>query len=508
MTRGQAIRPTDPFTTTTELNMGDRRTLVDFVTWGRAYAPARHTLLAIVDHGGGWAPTSAAVPGALPRHGRDFLGGNSGLSWDFSSNYDYLDSRKIREALSTITGDGDAPLDVMFYDVCLMGMLEVAYQIKDYARYFVSSQNIGWAPVGEKGRYVQVIQGIGPDTTPRQMAKLLVDAYAAANPPSEHPFTVSAVDLGAVDELAQAVHHLGSDISSVLGNPDQNALLHQTYSDTQKLDYNADFTIDPQTESFVDLYDFAEQVVAHYAVQAPWLASHAEDVKTKLRSAVVAEQHRGGAPWMAPDKPWNLDKVHGLSIFLPLGEDLELSIPVTETSPITPGLVITRNLHLREMYTCGQLEFMCEYWPGQIGWGRLIDNYYAVAAPITDTATGPLGGLLPPDVMPPQTAITLTGTLRMGQEIRIDWTAADTQSGVAGATLWQRSPNAEWEKIEKSSPGAAGEFSILLKRACGGSFAVRAEDNAGNLEPVDSGSNTVSIEVAWCGRLPLVMRGR
>ena len=251
MTRGQAISPTNPFTTATELNMGDPRTLAGFVTWGRADAPARHTLLAIVDHGGGWAPTSAAVPGALPRHGRDFLGGNSGLSWDFSSNYDYLDSRKIREALLTITGDGDAPLDVVFYDVCLMGMLEVAYQIKDYAGYFVSSQNIGWAPVGEKGRYVQVIQGIGPDTTPRQMAKLLVDAYAAANPLKEHPFTVSAIDLSLIKKTADDLDHLGNAIGGKLANPNQALVFWQAYLDTQKLDYNADFRIESTQEGFV-----------------------------------------------------------------------------------------------------------------------------------------------------------------------------------------------------------------------------------------------------------------
>ncbi|HSN76213.1 MAG TPA: clostripain-related cysteine peptidase [Anaerolineae bacterium] len=49
-----------------ERNMGDKQTLIDFVTWGRDHYPSHRTLLAIVDHGGGWAPsTGDAVPGPL-----------------------------------------------------------------------------------------------------------------------------------------------------------------------------------------------------------------------------------------------------------------------------------------------------------------------------------------------------------------------------------------------------------------------------------------------------------
>ena len=54
---------------------------------------------------------------------------------------------EIQQAMAVITNDGADPLDVVFYDACLMGMIEIAYQIKDYADFFVSSQNIAWAPI-------------------------------------------------------------------------------------------------------------------------------------------------------------------------------------------------------------------------------------------------------------------------------------------------------------------------------------------------------------------------
>jgi parallel beta-helix repeat protein len=388
LTRGQATRPTDPFTTTAELNMGDEQTLVDFVTWGRAYAPARHTLLAIVDHGGGWAPSSSLITGGLLRRA-DYLGGNSGLSWDYTSGYDYLDSRKIREALAAITGNGAAPLDVVFYDVCLMGMLEVAYQIKDYAGFFVSSQNIGWLPTDADGRYVRTIQEILPTTTPEDLAKLLVRAYAESLPVAD-PFTVSAVKLASLPGTVDAVKELAL---AIIKSPELPvSALYQAYAGAQKLDYDTDFQIEPETDGIVDLYDFA--LHAGRTFTQTNISAAAQRLATELDKTIVANRKRSGMPPVELGAYWDLEDVHGLSVYLPLGEDLILPIVVTETSSITPGLAVTRNLHLREMYTCDQLQFVCA-----TDWDKLINAYYTATSSVPSfvrAANTPLKGLQDP----------------------------------------------------------------------------------------------------------------
>jgi parallel beta-helix repeat protein len=509
ITRGMATplntTVTTPLSTTQaitgERNMGDRQTLVDFVTWGRAHYPARHTMLAIVDHGGGWAPNSEAVPGILaPISETDWMAGNSGLSWDFSSDHDYLDSQEIRQAMATITDSGADPLDVVFYDVCLMGMLEVAYQIKDYASFFVSSQNIGWAPVGPQGRYIQTIQGIEPTATPRQMAELLVQAYADGTPPQEHPFTISAADLASLPTVATAANELAVAISQTLAGPDQATILHGVYSAAQKIDYDSDFYIEPATDGFVDLYDFALRASQQFSDTA--VVAAAQNVMTALDAAIVAEEHRSGSPWMALDREWNLDDVHGLSIFLPLGEDLELPIVITETSPITPSLVISRHLRLRDMYSGDQLQFV-----GDTAWGGLIATYYdVVSSPVpTGTTEGPVDGLLTPDVTPPQTTITVTGAFAVGETITVTWVATDTQTGVAGATWWYRPPRGQWTAA-LTQTGSSGVFPFTLSHACANRFAVRAIDKAGNVEPLDSGSNMIAVNVQPCIYMPLIFK--
>lgn len=389
ITRGASPPLTETATLTREVNMGAGQTLVNFVNWGRAVAPARHTLLAIIDHGGGWTATSTVVPGALPRRGRDYLGGNSGLSWDFTSAHDYLDSSKMRAALSAITGDGAQKLDVLFYDVCLMGMVEVAYQIQPYADYFISSQNIGWAPVGEGGRYVRAVQGIGPATAPAQVAELLVQAYDAGFAAEGRPFTAAAVDLALLPGVVDAADGLARAILNT--SPLPAAALHQAYAASQKLDYDTDFRIEPETDGMVDLYDFAEHAAA--AFTQPAIVSQAQGLVTALDAAIVASRTVSGPASVVGDVTWDLEDANALSIFLPLGEDLILPITITTSSLAAVGPTSFRYLHLRELYSCTQLRFACD-----TQWDELIAAYYA-ALPVASAARAPdtpLEGLLDP----------------------------------------------------------------------------------------------------------------
>jgi hypothetical protein len=501
VTRGHATPLSATLTVAGERNMGDGQTLVDFVTWGRAHYPARYTLLAIVDHGGGWAPSDEAViSGTLRVHKRAWMAGNSGLSWDFTSDYDYLDSREIRQAMIDATHSGTDPLDVIFYDVCLMGMLEVAYQVKDYAAFFVSSQNIGWAPVGPTGRYIRTIQGIEPTAEPHQMAELLVQTYADATPPQEHPFTISAVDLASLSTVASAVDQLAKAISQTLTGPVQAATLGRVYSETQKLDYDSDLRLEPATDGFVDLYDLGLNASRQFT--APAVIAAARAVMSALEVAIVAEAHRSGSPWIKPDQVWDLDDVHGLSVFLPLGEDLELPIVITETSPITPGLVISRHLRLREMYASDQLQFVED-----ASWGTLIDTYYrVVSSPVpTGTTEGPVNGPQNPDVTPPQTTITVTGAFTVGKTITVTWVATDTQTGPLSGTLWHQPPSGSWSAV-LTQGGSSGVFTFVLLTGGENRFAVCSTDRAGNLEPPNHGPNTVVVPVKARVYLPLILK--
>jgi parallel beta-helix repeat protein len=506
LTRGQKTEIGGTYVTADgERNMGDGQTLEDFLTWARSRYHTRYIMLSVVDHGGGWAPGSEDyIPGTTP-HRSHWLAGGSGLSWDFnpgsgfSSDYDYLDSDEIRAALDQITTNGTNKLDVVFYDVCLMGMLEVVYQIRSNAAYFVSSQNIGWAPEGSQNRYVRAIQGIGRNTTPRDMAGLLVDSYANAVPSIQHPYTISAVDTALLPGLTTAVNGLSTAISTTLkATPAKIRFLTQAYTETQKIDYDGDFQIEPETDGFVDLYDLAWHIERLFPDQL--VKTAAGSVMTSLKAAVIAERHQSGYPWRFPLRFWDLNRINGLSIFMPLGEDLEFAIPDAVTLANAPAA--TRLVRLRDTYSSTQLQFVRD-----TQWKGLIDRYYQIiASPIpTSTPDGPVAPFLPTDVAPPTSTLTVSPNgFGAGNSITVTWTITDTQldiegkripgSGVVSATLSYSTNGSTWVPIPASTQGGlGGKYRFILPASSRIELSLRAIDKVGNLEAPKHGTNSLAI---------------
>jgi parallel beta-helix repeat protein len=494
-----------PLSLTGELDMGDGQTLVDFVKWGKSYYPAHYTLLSIVDHGGGWAPDDEQIiPGASikrPRHERAYLAGLNGLSWDFSAGYDYLNNNEIAKALDEITQGGADPLDIVFYDTCSMGMLENAYQIRAYASYFVSSQNIAWAPLGPGSRYVRLMLDLPPEATPRQAAEFLVQAYTDGTPPLGHPFTISAVDLSAMPATAEAVDELASAISQTLTDGGQAALLYMAYWQSQKMDYDSDFNLEPTQDGYVDLYDLALHIQDFY--EDPAVLNAAQDLLDALDSAIVAEEHRSGSPWIFPELTWDLDNAHGLSIYFPLGE--ELLLPVEQASPLEApeGLSTTVNIPLRTAYTSNQLQFVADtHWKG------LIDTYYQVAGTgiPTDTTSGPAAGLQPTDFAAPHTVVTVTQELDDGiPVITLNWESTDSGSGVDHVTIWYRAQDGTWEELTTKT-GSSGSYELKLFGVCDVALAVTGTDRAGNQEAFQEGVNMLELLPCKKMYLPVCIR--
>lgn len=107
-----------------ERNMGDKQTLIDFVTWSKANYPADHYALIFWGHGWNWHPgyvmEDDTVPGsALP---------------------DTLDYQEMKAALPSI-----GFIDVVGYDGCNMASIEIMNLWNGYATAITGSQEyVGW----------------------------------------------------------------------------------------------------------------------------------------------------------------------------------------------------------------------------------------------------------------------------------------------------------------------------------------------------------------------------
>jgi hypothetical protein len=266
-----------------ELDMSDTLTLLDFIIWARDNYPAKHYYLAVADHGRG----------------------TTGIAWDDTSgSNEYISVAKLRTVLRSATDYGAEPLEVVHYDACLMGMLENAYQIQDYADYLVVSENEGWS-VFAYDRYAAQVTA---DTTPKQLAMAVVDEYH--NALTGYPRTISALDLGLAGVVEDAVTALATALQA---NLDANKYYVSNSRDAaQKFDSQDYYVIDLRDE-YLDLYSFAQLIKQN--IPDNTVKNAAQGVMDAVTAIVVAERHESG---YYKDYPyWDLDDAHGVSIYFP-----------------------------------------------------------------------------------------------------------------------------------------------------------------------------------------------
>jgi len=196
----------------TECNMGDPATLSAFIRFCRENYPSEMTMLVMSDHGGGWRRTSSA--GSNPRHAALTL---RDISIDETSRGDSLSIREFSDAIADAT-DGQK-IDLVLFDACIMGMVEVGYEIRNNVRYMVAStENVPLSGFP----YRQILSHMGSldNAAPRPVAELCARDYynsyttgdSVDNPGGMYSVTVSAVDLSYMEQIAAELNTLASYI--------------------------------------------------------------------------------------------------------------------------------------------------------------------------------------------------------------------------------------------------------------------------------------------------------
>jgi|GEM_PF-1721267 len=270
-----------------ELNMGSPTSLSNFVQWARTNYPAQYYALFISNHGTGLKGTA-----------RDQTSGN-----------DWITVRELGDALAEVTTNGTNKVDVVFADSCLMAMIEDAYQIRNYATYYVASENLIWI-LSEP--YANYIANISASTSPRDLAIALVTQHVAwLNDVYDERvgYTLSAVDLSQIDNFVAAINNLAADLKS-----QPAAVLQTARAATQKFDSTTNEVINANDE-YIDLYDFAQNIQAQ--ITDPIIQNLAQAVMDAHASYVITNACRSGYERFPNLDP---DHCHGVSIFFPKGD--------------------------------------------------------------------------------------------------------------------------------------------------------------------------------------------
>ena len=175
-----------------DVNMGDPRTLADFMQESVLLYPAREYALILWDHGNG--PLE-------------------GVCMDELNEPDRITLHELAEALEA--AELPQKLSWIGFDACLMGTVEVASAVAPYAEYMVASQaeepSTGWNYSFLKGIELN-FDAVGTGTR-------IVDAYFEANADSAGEINLSCIDLSAIVEITDRMNAMFSDLAALL-NPE------------------------------------------------------------------------------------------------------------------------------------------------------------------------------------------------------------------------------------------------------------------------------------------------
>jgi len=181
-----------------ELNHGDPQTLINFVNWAKQNYPAQNYALVLWNHGGGWRLNKEEREVRLLQNRKEL--NFKAACWDDTDGGDSLYMDEVQSALSQCGG-----AELIGFDACLMGMVEVAYEIRDQGEVLVGSEE---TEPGDGWPYDTILQDLtnNPSWTSSELGESIVDRYYESYGDGE---TQSAINLSNMEDLADSISSFG-----------------------------------------------------------------------------------------------------------------------------------------------------------------------------------------------------------------------------------------------------------------------------------------------------------
>ncbi|MFN8494821.1 MAG: clostripain-related cysteine peptidase [Caldilineaceae bacterium] len=463
-----------------ELNTMDPKVLAWFLKYARTQYPATRTIVALMGHGAGLTPeadpppTNLAQADALSPAGIPALPqGLPATPGDITNQGGYLSTTGIAQALAAATDNGANPFDVVFFDQCFQGNLDVLYEVRNAARVFIASPNYAWLVAA----YQKYLPQFTPDATPEAMANAIIYLYQASLTDQEPNviFWVRSADITAIEN---AVSQLGLTLQSATQGGADNQILAAArgsqYVDTTQCG-RGNMKLGPPDE-LLGAGSFARNLQHTFVVNDAFgVRAAADNVLATL--ANVHSLARTGSPYIEPDAFW--DYADTLTLLAPLQRD------------ITPKEMLTRKIWRASIYTSTvpldaawaptltmQVPITSSFASTRDGqWDDFIGHWY------TNRLAPTLGEwchYMPPPLVTSDITETLELTVTpVNHTLQFSWSATNNDAATAYWILTRKSDNRNWLVLD-SVPITQTTYAVLQPRAGANyQFAVIAEDEDG-----------------------------
>ena len=271
---------------TGDLSMGDPDTLADYLVWGVQNYPADNMGVILWNHGGGSI---------------------QGVCFDERHDNDVLSLREIDGALLTAQQHMTEKWEFVGFDACLMGTIESANILANYAKYMFGSEEVepgaGWNYV-EIGNFL----ASNPGATGADLGKVVCDSFyqGCIDAGDYNCCTLACIDLGKIDNVVTSFNAFAKDIYEKGEDADSLSTMIRNIEASENFGSN-----NPQEGYFnmLDVVGLAESCSAY--------SSNVDAVRAAVNEAVVYKIHGADHP-----------NACGLSLYFPLqvGGSQELQV--------------------------------------------------------------------------------------------------------------------------------------------------------------------------------------
>jgi hypothetical protein len=214
----------------------------------------------------------------------------------------YMSNFILTSALAEIKTNvlNNRKIDILGMDACLMAMIEVGYQVRDYAHYLVASEEVelahGW-------NYAPLLQALGENSlSPEQAAQTIVYSYEHYYKKKIHFYTQSAVNLEKIELIKEHVDSLIETIKSYTKSQQRVLFKALKQARTDCLQFSVPTYVD--LHSF--LTEFKKQICNTSTQEYSQITQILDKASTLIEQSVVA--NTSGKL---------LSRAKGLSIYFP-----------------------------------------------------------------------------------------------------------------------------------------------------------------------------------------------
>ncbi|WP_319478499.1 clostripain-related cysteine peptidase [Marispirochaeta aestuarii] len=290
----------DLVTSKTEINSGDPLSSQSFMDWALTAVPdADYFVYSVFNHGSGFDDINEA--------------GTYGIAFDDDGSNDSLSHSELGQLTAYLKSKIGKNIDLFFPYACLMGGVELAYEIKDSVDFLVFSEELFPAERWSWEAFDIILERPGISGANLGSA-ICTSAYNYfSNPGIDREFTLATIDLSKITPLVSALNSFASNADTYIGLDESRAAL---------FDVCAYYSLAMNTLYYNDLKLFMSNV--GYLI--PSFSSYSTSVLNALDRAVIFYEFHG----------INYSYCGGLSIFhnlwvLQSGYNYEYPVSTYET---------------------------------------------------------------------------------------------------------------------------------------------------------------------------------